>query len=202
MKTALAFFGAFNPPTLAHLAAARAAAEQTGTEPVIFIPSRSVYIRGDQGKDKAWPDEARLAMLKKLSETRPWMAVSDIELKQDRQPRSYDTLCRLREGGVRASLLMGSDKLRELEHGWLHVEEIAREFGIVCVSRGEDDCAELLRQDPYLRALSPYIRLVTAPEEIRSVSSTRARRLLAEDRDPAGLAALLPEEILPLLKEG
>ena len=202
MKTALAFFGAFNPPTLAHLAAARSAAEQTGTEPVIFIPSRSAYIRGDQGKDKAWPDEARLAMLKKLSETRPWMAVSDIELKQDRQPRSYDTLCRLREGGVRASLLMGSDKLRELERGWLHVEEIAREFGIVCVSRGEDDCAELLRQDPYLRALSPYIRLVTAPEEIRSVSSTRARRLLAENRDPAGLAALLPEEILPLLKEG
>ena len=202
MKTALAFFGAFNPPTLAHLAAARAAAEQTGTEPVIFIPSRSVYIRGDQGKDKAWPDEARLAMLKKLSETRPWMAVSDIELKQDRQPRSYDTLCRLWEGGVRASLLMGSDKLRELERGWLHVEEIAREFGIVCVSRGEDDCAKLLRQDPYLRALSPYIRLVTAPEEIRSVSSTRARRLLAENRDPAGLAALLPEEILPLLKEG
>jgi hypothetical protein len=42
---------------------------------------------------------------------------------------------------------------------------------------------------------------VTAPEEIRSVSSTRARRLLAENRDPAGLAALLPEEILPLLKE-
>ena len=51
MKKALAFFGAFNPPTTAHLELARYALEQTGRESVVFVPSRSAYIREEQGKD-------------------------------------------------------------------------------------------------------------------------------------------------------
>ena len=49
MKKALAFFGAFNPPTLAHLDLARYAMEKTGRDTVVFVPSRSVYIRETQG---------------------------------------------------------------------------------------------------------------------------------------------------------
>ena len=55
MKKALAFFGAFNPPTTAHLELARYALEQTGRETVVFVPSRSAYIREEQGKDYAYP---------------------------------------------------------------------------------------------------------------------------------------------------
>ena len=47
----LAFFGAFNPPTVAHLELARFALEALGAEQVIFVPSKSMYIRGKQGKD-------------------------------------------------------------------------------------------------------------------------------------------------------
>ena len=53
MKQALAFFGAFNPPTLAHLELAEYALAGTGRETVVFVPSRSAYIREDQGKVKA-----------------------------------------------------------------------------------------------------------------------------------------------------
>ncbi len=202
MKTALAFFGAFNPPTRAHLELARIAAEQTGEERVVFVPSRSDYIRGDQGKDFAYPGERRLAMLKRLAESRPWMEVSDIELRTDRQPRTYETLCRLKEEGISASLLMGSDKLRELEKGWLHVEEIAREFGIVCIARGEDDCEALLREDPYLRKLAPYVRVVHGPDEARGISSTEVRRRVAEIRRlRKEIAGLVPEGIADLLEE-
>lgn len=38
MSGALAFFGAFNPPTVAHLELARFALEQTGRERAIFVP--------------------------------------------------------------------------------------------------------------------------------------------------------------------
>ena len=200
-RKVIAFFGAFNPPTRGHLETALAASEQTGLSTVLFVPSRSAYIRDSQGKDFAWPEETRLAMLRKLAESRPWMDVCDWELRQPSQPRTWDTLCHLRETGVRACLLMGSDQLRDLEKGWRHVEDIVREFGIVCVARGKDDCEALLREDPFLRALSPGIRVVRAPEDVRNVSSTEVRRRVAELRRlRAEIAALMPEEILPLLE--
>ena len=86
MKKALAFFGAFNPPTTAHLELARYALEQTGRETVVFVPSRSAYIREEQGKDYAYSDRARLAMLRAAREKRPWMAVTDYELTLDLMP--------------------------------------------------------------------------------------------------------------------
>lgn len=196
MSGALAFFGAFNPPTVAHLELARFALEQTGRERAIFVPSKSVYIRGEQGKDFAYPDARRLEMLRAAAASRPWMAVTDWEMRQKAQPRTYETLCHLRSLGDAPALLMGSDKLPELEHGWRHVDEIAREFGILCMTRGGDDCARMLAEDPYLRALSPWITLLETPAELRGISSTQVRRRVAAGEPAEGL---VPEEILPLL---
>ena len=200
MIPALAFFGAFNPPTAAHLELARFALEAAGREKAVFVPSRSDYIRNAQGKDFAYDGGQRLAMLRAAAETRPWMDVTDWELRQEDQPRTYRTLCHLREDGYDAALLMGSDKLPELEHGWLYVEEIAREFGIVCLTRGSDECGRMIRENPYLRSLAPYIRILETPEETRNVSSTQVRRLVREIREKQeALERIMPPEILPLL---
>ena len=201
MISALAFFGAFNPPTAAHLRLARYALEASGREKAVFVPSRADYIRTDQGKDYAYGNEQRLAMLRRAAESRPWMDVTDYELRLDHQPRTYETLCFLREAGYDAALLMGSDKLPELEHGWKYVEKITREFGIVCLTRGKDECGRMLREDPYLRTLAPYIRVLETPAETRNVSSTQVRRLVREIREKqAELERLVPPEILPLLE--
>ena len=196
----LAFFGAFNPPTVAHLELARFALEATGAEQVIFVPSKAVYIRGEQGKDFAYTDGERLSMLRKSSEIRPWMAVNDWEIRQDRQPRTYETLCHLRSEGQKAKLLMGSDKLPELEHGWLHTREIVQEFGIVCLTRGGDECEQMIRTDPYLSTLADGIRVLETPEETRGVSSTEVRRRIREIRRiEKELEGLVPPEIQPML---
>ena len=200
MIGALAFFGAFNPPTVAHIDLAEFAMEKTGARQVIFVPSKAAYIRDDQGKDFAYSDRERLNMLQRAAKSRPWMAVSDWDIAQQRQPRTYDTLCHFRENGLSSALLMGSDKLAELETGWLHVEEIAREFGIVCLARGDDACGRMLREDPFLRALAPYIRVLATPEETRFVSSTAVRRQVARMREmEAELQECVPPEIIPLL---
>ena len=193
MKSALAFFGAFNPPTAAHIGLAEFALHQTGRELAVFVPSKAVYIRDEQGKDFAYSDAMRLQMLKAAAKTRPFMRVSDWEMRQPRQPRSYETLCHLRDEGIQASLLLGSDKLPELERGWLHVREIAEEFGFVCLTRRADECRRMIEEDPYLKTLSPHITVLDSPEETRNVSSTQVRRLVRE------LGALVPGEILPLL---
>ncbi len=88
MISALAFFGAFNPPTAAHLGLARYALEASGREKAVFVPSRADYIRTDQGKDSAYGNEQRLAMLRRAAESRPWMDVTDYELRLDHQPRT------------------------------------------------------------------------------------------------------------------
>ncbi len=200
MRRVLAFFGAFNPPTAAHVDLARFAMEETGREGVVFVPSKSAYIRDEQGKDHAYSDAVRLKMLKILSGNRLWMDVTDCELTAERQPRTYDTLCRLRDEDLAPALLLGSDKLPELEHGWLHVEEIAREFGIVCLTRGKDACDELIAGDPYLSALSPHIRVLQTPEALRDVSSTRVRELMSRIQAlKREVIELVPGDILAML---
>ncbi len=202
MKKALAFFGAFNPPTVAHLRLAEFALCETGREQVLFVPSKDVYIRDEQGKDSAYSDEERLHMLRLTANTRPWMRVIDWEMRQPHQPRTYETLCHLREEGFEASLLMGSDKLPELEHGWKHVERIAREFGIVCLTRGKDACEQMILQDRYLSGLSPYITVLNTPGETRDISSTQVRRMVSErKRLTDEISAFVPPEILTLLLE-
>ena len=200
MRRVLAFFGAFNPPTSAHVDLARFAMEQTGREGVVFVPSKSRYIEDEQGKDYAYSDALRLKMLRILSGNRPWMDVTDCELVAERQPRTYDTLCRLRGEGLDVALLLGSDKLPELEHGWLHVEAIAREFGIVCLTRGKDACDRLIANDPYLSALAPYIRVLETPEDTRDVSSTRVRELMTQIQAlKRQVIELVPGDILAML---
>lgn len=201
MKRVLAFFGAFNPPTIAHIEAARIAMEATGREGVVYVPSKAVYIRDEQDKDFAYSDWQRLEMLRRAAESRPWMAVSDWELRQAAQPRTYETLCHLRdEEGYAPALLIGSDKLPELEHGWKHVEDIAREFGFVCNGRGTDECAAMIREDPYLASLSDRIEVVGASDLLRGVSSTEVRRRLSRIRAlKREVQALVPNEVLPLL---
>ena len=200
MKRVLAFFGAFNPPTTAHVQLARFAMAQTGREGVVFVPSKSAYIRDEQGKESAYSDALRLKMLNILAGNRPWMEVSALELHAERQPRTYDTLCRLRQAGVDPALLIGSDKLPELEHEWLHVPEIAREFGFVCLGRGADACGALIAEDPYLRGLAPWIEVLESPPELRDVSSTRVRALMAQLRAvKREIIDLVPGDILGML---
>ena len=186
MKEDLAFFGAFNPPTAAHLDLARFALEETGAKRVIFVPSRTIYIRDEQGKEEVYSEDRRLEMLRKAAENRPWMIVTDLEMRMERQPRTYETLCRLRDKGYDCALLMGSDKLPELEHGWLYVDEIVKEFGIVCLTRGGDVCAEMIRNDPYLQKLCQIfitclLRLYSVSEQqtlYRAVISIRGQSTL------------------------
>ena len=200
MKKVLAFFGAFNPPTRAHLELADFAWRETGREGVIFVPSRTDYIRNDQGKDAVYSNEEREEMLRRLAESRPWIRVCDWELHQAEQPRTYRTLCHLREEGYEPSLLMGSDKLRELSSGWKHVPEIAREFGIVCLARGKDSCREIIRNDPFLQAISDGIVLLDTPDHWKEISSMAVRKILRQPGDPEGrFMELVPDEIRELV---
>ena len=199
MTRALVFVGAFNPPTNAHIALAGCALRDTQRETVLFVPSKSRYIEKDQGKDFAFMEEERLTMLRRIARTHPWMRVCDWELRQSRQPRTYETLCHLREEGIDGALLVGSDKLEEMATNWLHVPEIAREFGIVALARGRDVCEEMIASDPLLSGLAQYIHVVQSPQDWRNTSSTGVRQRLREmQRLLEEVRQMVPQELDPL----
>lgn len=202
MIPALLFGGAFNPPTIAHVDLAEYAMRKAGFEKVIFVPTKNTYISDTQGKEYVFSDEDRIAMLEKIAENRPWMIVSRYEIDAETQPRTYKTLCHYRDLGYKVSLLFGSDKLPELEHGWRYVENICKEFGIVCMKRSSDHPEELIASDPYLSTISQWITVLETPDETKNVSSTQVRRLLSRMREEySEMKQQLPEELHELMFE-
>lgn len=194
MARTLAFFGAFNPPTRAHIDLAEYAMNEVGAKDVLYVPSKAVYITEEQKKGFAFSDEDRIRMLSQIAAARHWMRCTDIEMKQKEQPRTYTTLCMLREAGEDPALLMGADKLPELEHLWQHIPEIASEFGIVCMDRGDFDCDMLIRESPFLTSL--HMQVVHVPERYKTISSSRVRDCLFHLRGLKDeLSALLPPEL-------
>lgn len=194
MIKALMFGGAFNPPTNAHIELASYACRKTHRDCAVFVPSQMHYIEDDQHKSFAFDNDTRFHMLQKIAEHKNWMAVSDHEIRAKVQPRSYFTLQYLKTQGYDCSLLFGSDKLPELEHGWLYIEEIAHEYGIVCMERSHENVREIIADNPYLRTLQPYIEIVETPEKWQDISSSQVRRLYLqkkyEEIDP-----LIPPEL-------
>lgn len=70
--------GSFNPPTVAHLAIARAAVEQCGLERVDLVLSRDAL--GKVDRDLVDIDD-RAAVLRAIAETRPWVGVRVTEAR-------------------------------------------------------------------------------------------------------------------------
>ena len=107
------------------------------------------------------------------------------------------TLCALRKDGFAPALLVGSDKLPELPR-WKYIAELIREFGIVCLARGGDDCRGIIDADPFLKELQDRITLLDTPDDWRDISSSKVREALRQGRQE-DLARMVPEEILPML---
>ncbi len=198
MKRVLAFFGAFNPPTLAHIALAEKAVRDSGREGVVFVPSKQSYITDKQKKNFAFDDALRLRMLRLLAESRPWMEVSDMELKSPVQLRTYETLCRLRdEAGYAPSLLVGTDKLAEMDTAWRYVDEILDDFGLVCLQRSGDDARDIIARSARLKEKQARIAIVSTPENLQTISSTAVREKLGEMAAlREALTKMVPEEII------
>ena len=178
MSRTLAFFGAFNPPTRAHIDLAEITLQATEARDVLFVPSKSTYITFDQNKSFAFSDQDRIDMLRQIAQNRSWMRYTDIEMRQKEQPKTYKTLCMLRDLGEEPSLLLGADKLQELEHLWKNIPEIAEEFGIVCMDRGEINCEEVIRNSPFLTSL--HMTVIHVPPVYKDFSSTLVRDSLTQ----------------------
>lgn len=194
-KKALVFGGAFNPPTRAHIELGKQAMQKCNAERVIYVPTKETYIENSQKKDFAFSNEERLRMLRMIAIDTPWMEVSDFEILSPEQPRTYLTLQHLSEN-YECRLLIGSDKLKELETGWLYVRQIAEQFGIAVISRGSDNAAEIIADDPYLNEFTEYFTVIDGMEDYQDMSSSEVRKeLISIQEKMQRLNDMVPPEL-------
>ncbi len=190
----LFYGGAFNPVSKAHIELANYVRTSLQFDKVIFMPTKDQYIKHDEGKDFVIKDEKRKKLLEVVAKENDWMIVSDYELNLESQPRTYETLCFLRNEGYDLKLLIGSDWLLKLNSGWKYVDEIMHEFGVVLMTRNHDDIEQIIENDAYLKQYKDYITCITTPSFYQNISSTKIRHALFSGNIQA-LEQMLPKEI-------
>lgn len=181
----LVFCGAFNPPTVAHLHAAQLAMKSTKADALVWVPSKTDYVAHVQGKSVLLGDKAKSDALAAMlyTDTGAWRAgceneyISLYELSAPVQPKTIETLRHFQKEypGCRFRLLVGSDKLPELETGWVNSEELLDSFGIVVLQRSSDDVQGIIGNTPFLSRHKKDIEVVSPGILEQSLSATMVR---------------------------
>lgn len=176
--------GAFNPPHLGHITAARAVFELLKLDKLLMIPTgRPPHKTLPPGSPE--PDQ-RLELCRLAAEQTGLgdrIEVSDMELCREGNSYTSDTLARLKERypGDELWLLMGTDMFLTIQ-AWREPERILSLAGIAAFGRTEADTEELFSvQRDYLYRAYPQARIFTLSiPGVVDVSSTELREKLAD----------------------
>jgi len=203
MSKMLAFFGAFNPPTKAHVQLAKLAMRKTGAKSVTFIPSKSSYILGKQKKAFCFCEGERLGMLDAICKDDAALSYTSHDITSPTQPRSYETLKWLRDTyHCEPTLLVGADQFQAMEEHWKFVPEIAREFGIAVLTRSALSVNAILNSSPFYKEIAPNVCAIETPQNTRNISSTSVRydlQKLMEHQE--ALREAVPDAVYDYIKE-
>ena len=184
--------GAFNPPHLGHITAARAVSGLLKLDKLLVIPT-------GHPPNKTLPPggptpEQRLEMTRLAMEQaglKDRIEVLDLEIRREGNSYTADTLARLKEQYPEDELwlLMGADMFLTLQ-SWRQPERILSLAGIAAFGRTEADTGELFDlQRDYLYRIYPQARLFTLSiPGVVDVSSTELRDRLAKGEGGALLA--------------
>ena len=184
--------GAFNPPHLGHITAARAVFGLLKLDKLLVIPT-------GHPPHKTLPPgspapEQRLEMTRLAMEQAGLgggVEVLDLELRREGNSYTADTLARLREQYPEEELwlLMGTDMFLTLQT-WREPERILSLAGVAAFGRTEADTEELFSvQREYLCRTYPQARIFTLSiPGVVDVSSTELRERLARGEGGSLLA--------------
>jgi len=195
--------GAFNPPHLGHITAARAVFELLKLDKLLIIPTgRPPHKRLPPGSPAP---EQRLELARLAAEQTGLgdrIEVSDIELCREGSSYTSDTLACLKKRypGDELWLLMGTDMFLTL-HTWHEPERILSLAGVAAFGRTEADTEDLFSaQRTHLYRAYPQARIFTLTiPGVVDVSSTRLREQLARGE---GERLLAPAVYGYILREG
>ena len=181
------FGGSFNPPHVAHLAVAEAAADQLALGQVLWIPAATAPHKQGRADVASAADRLHLTRLATAGNAR--FAVADVEIARGGVSYTADTLRTLSAvyPDTRLVLLLGGDSLAGFPT-WREPDGIASLAELAVYARPGTDLAPALEA---AQALGARVHVLDAPR--LDLSSTELRRRLA-----AGQSAryLVPDAVL------
>ncbi len=194
-KKALAVFGgSFNPPLNSHFSLAeQIVSEYENIEKVVFVPVNSKY-----EKAGLLSNEHRYNMLKLVCDKNDNFLLSNIELKQEKQLSTLETLELLQKEYPDNLIyfVLGTDNLKEFST-WRNPEKLVSEFKILVLERDEDKMEEIINSDNFL--LKHKDSFIKTKENIRSnISSSFVRNKIRRGKS---IRYLVPDEIYFYIKE-
>lgn len=194
-KRILAIFGgSFNPPLNSHFSLAQQIVnEYENIEKVIFVPVNSKY-----QKEGLLENKHRYNMLKLVCDKNENFIVSDIELKQEKQLHTIETLELLQKQYPNNIICftIGTDNLKQIST-WGEAEKLVTDFKILVLERDEDSMDEIIKQDNFL--LEHKDSFIKLKENIRSnISSTFVREKIRRGKS---IRYLTPDEVYYYIKE-
>ncbi len=193
-KLIAVFGGSFNPPLNSHFSIAEQIInEYENIEKVIFVPVNSKY-----QKPGLLENEHRYNMLKLVCDKNSNFLVSDIEIKNDRQLYTIETLELLQKEYPDNIIcfIIGTDNLKIFSKWW-SAKELVSKFKILVVERDEDNMEEIIKKDEFL--LENKNSFIKLKENIKSnISSSFVRDKLKRNKS---IRYLTPDEVYYYIKE-
>ncbi len=170
--TRVGFFGGtFNPPHLAHLAAAESVRDQLKLDKILFVPAA---LPPHKIKANITPASQRLQMVKLAIEDNPFFECSDIELRRKGLSYTVDTITEIKKKSeYDLFLIMGVDLLVDFD-SWKSPKRILEECTIVAMNRPGFDLAAVDKD------LLSRVEIVNVPSV--DISSTSIRRRVKSGR--------------------
>lgn len=191
-KPVVVFGGSFNPPTNAHFGLAEQILNDYDIDRLLFMPVGDHY----QKKDLL-PAFIRIEMLREMCKELDNTEVSTIEVEQDKQLPTIETLELLQKQFPNQKLwfVLGTDNLRDLPN-WDRYDDILSKFQVLVLERGEEKAASIIEECEGFKSLDANILLMS--EEVKTnCSSTLIRKRLKEGKR---VKSLIPSSVYQYIK--
>lgn len=193
-KTIVVFGGSFNPPLNSHFSLAeQIVSEYENVEKIIFVPVNQKY-----QKNGLLNNEYRYEMLKSVCDKNCRFEVSDIELKNETQLNTLETLEKIQDMYPDRTIWFttGSDNLKKM-HKWKGAKELVKKFNILVLERDNDCLEDIINSDPFLKEnKSDFIKV---KNNIRSsLSSSFVREKIKEGKS---IRYFTPDEVYRYIEE-
>lgn len=209
-RLALLLCGSFNPVTHMHLRMfelARDALTSTGLYQVIagiLSPVSDHY-----GKAGLISSSHRLEMARRAARSSTWIKCDDWEASRSEWSTTVKVLrhhrarlrTALRDDNIQVKLLCGADVLQSFEQPGVWTEndreEILRDFGVVCISRGGFNIDTFIYESDQLTRNRHHIRLVTEWVS-NEISATKIRRAI---RRGESVKYLIQDDVIEYIQQ-
>ena len=187
--------GTFNPIHNGHLALAQSALEQFALDEVLFMPCGVPYMKADQHVEDG---QIRAEMTALAIEGRPHFRLSLMELEQEGNTYTYQTLERLKSENPETVyyFIAGADSLFHMTK-WAHPERIFADCRVLAAVRDDKTAEDMEAQIRFLEQ-QYNARIHLLQTEYMDISSSGIRRKVAAgesiaDAVPASVRAYIDQ---------